>query len=243
MSLTYGLNYKKLKNQALAGKGYEESKANREAYEAMTSSLVSDVRARRDKTIQQISSPKADEQARIQEGLTERFNPVFVGGDTEVASLDEDKVFKSVTNSNGESIGKRLMGDISEALGITDEQTAGIVGNLDHETGGFKYLQELNPVVPGSKGGRGFAMWTGPRRKAFETWSKTNKLDPDSYEASFGFFIEEVKETSEGRFLKNLEKTNTAEEAAKVFSKEYLRPGKPLMSRRIAKANYYAGGE
>jgi lysozyme len=93
MALDYGPNYKKLQEAALAGEGYKASKANREAYEAMTSSLVRDVRARRDKTIQQISSPKADEQARIQENLMERYNSVFVGGDTEVASLDEGSAF------------------------------------------------------------------------------------------------------------------------------------------------------
>jgi hypothetical protein len=142
-----------------------------------------------------------------------------------------------------ESVGTRLMSDLQEVLGITKAQAAGIVGNFDHETGGFKYLQEIEPVVPGSKGGRGFAMWTGPRRKAFEAWSAENNLNPDSYDASFGFFIHEVQNTNEGRFMEALEKTTTAEEAAKVFSRNYLRPGKPRMSKRIsASTNYYNMG-
>lgn len=148
-----------------------------------------------------------------------------------------------VKDANKEDIGQRLMGDVSEVLGLTDFQAAGIVGNFDHETGGFNYLQEIKPVVPGSKGGRGFAMWTGPRRKAFESWSNENNLNPDSYEASFGFFIHEVQNTSEGRFMKKLQETKTAEEAARVFSQGYLRPGKPMMKNRVSKANYYAGVE
>ncbi len=148
-----------------------------------------------------------------------------------------------VKDANKEDVGQRLMGDVSEVLGLTDFQAAGIVGNFDHETGGFNYLQEIKPVVPGSKGGRGFAMWTGPRRKAFESWSKENNLNPDSYEASFGFFIHEVQNTSEGRFMKKLQETKTAEEAARVFSQGYLRPGKPMMKNRVSKANYYAGVE
>lgn len=147
------------------------------------------------------------------------------------------------TKVKEEPIGTRLMSDLQEVLGITKAQAAGIVGNFDHETGGFKYLQELNPTVPGSKGGRGFAMWTGPRRKAFESWSAENNLDPDSYDASFGFFVHEVQNTSEGRFMEALEKTTTAEQAAKVFSRNYLRPGKPMMNKRVsASTNYYNTG-
>jgi len=138
-----------------------------------------------------------------------------------------------------ESTGLRLMGDLQETFGITKAQAAGIVGNLDYETGGFKYLQEIKPVVPGSKGGRGFAMWTGPRRKDFESWAKENNLDPDSYEASFGFLVHEVQNTNEGRFMEDLEKTNTPEEAARVFSNQYLRPGKPNINQRISSSNNY----
>ena len=146
-----------------------------------------------------------------------------------------------MTPTGKEDIGKRLMGDISEALGLTDAQAAGIVGNFAHETMDFKFLQEIEPTVPGSKGGRGFAMWTGPRRKQFEAWSKENDLNPDSYEASFGFFIHEVQTTSEGRFIEEIQEAETAEEAARIFSKSYLRPGKPMMSSRIDRANSYIG--
>jgi len=148
-----------------------------------------------------------------------------------------------MTPTGKEDVGKRLMGDISEALGLTDAQAAGIVGNFAHETMDFKFLQEIEPTVPGSKGGRGFAMWTGPRRKQFEAWSKENNLDPDSYEASFGFFIHEVQTTSEGRFIEEIQEAETAEEAARIFSKSYLRPGKPMMSSRVDRANYYIGAQ
>ena len=162
-------------------------------------------------------------------------------------SVSEAKNLKKPVKISSESktaIGSRLMTELQEVFGITKAQAAGIVGNLDYETGGFKYLQELEPVVPGSKGGRGFAMWTGPRREAFESWSKENNLDPDSYEASFGFLVHEVQNTNEGRFIKDLEKTTTAEEAARVFSNQYLRPGKPNINQRISASNtYYAMGD
>lgn len=43
--------------------------------------------------------------------------------------------------------------------------------------------------------------------------------------------------------MKKLQETKTAEEAARVFSQGYLRPGKPMMKNRVSKANYYAGVE
>jgi len=141
-----------------------------------------------------------------------------------------------------ENIGQRLVGDISDALGLTDVQAAGIEGNFDHETGGFKFMQELKPVVPGSKGGLGFAQWTGPRRKAFESWAKENNLDTNTYEANFGFFIHEVQNTNEGRFLEDLQEAETVEESTRIVSEQYLRPGKPMMKSRLTKANTYLPG-
>ena len=92
--MTYTPLYTQLREAAQAGEGYEASQANRDRLKSMTRSLVSDARARTNQTIQEISNPKRDEQVRLQEGLTERFNPVFVGGDTEVASTSKDETFK-----------------------------------------------------------------------------------------------------------------------------------------------------
>lgn len=182
----------------------------------------------------------------MSKGLFDRFKIASANG-KEIQEMiakikgEESKIKTSVSDEN---VGPRLMTELQEVLGITKEQAAGIVGNFDYETGGFKYLQEIEPVVPGSKGGRGFAMWTGSRRKEFESWSKENNLDPDSYGASFGFFIHEIQNTNEGRFIKELEKTTTVEDAARVFSNQYLRPGKPNINRRIsASKTYYNMGD
>ena len=46
------------------------------------------------------------------------------------------------------SLGPRLMRD----LGLTDLQAAGLLGNLGHESGGFRQLQEIAPAVAGLPG-------------------------------------------------------------------------------------------
>lgn len=68
---------------------------------------------------------------------------------------------------------KRLADDV----GITPEQSAGIFGQLGYESAGLQAINEYQPVVPGSRGGFGWAQWTGPRRRAFESWSAENRAD------------------------------------------------------------------
>jgi len=139
-------------------------------------------------------------------------------------------------------VGKRLMVDLQKDFGLTSEQAAGFVGNLHHESGGFTQLQELNPLVPGSRGGGGYAQWTGPRREAFETWATEAGLPLDSYEANYGFLKYELENTSEGNFLGSLRKAQDYQTAANLVSNLFLRPKKETanLTRRGLLAKQYA---
>lgn len=136
-------------------------------------------------------------------------------------------------------IGNRLIQDLQSSLGVSKPVAAGIVGNLAHESGGFKDLQEKNPIVPGSKGGYGFAQWTGDRRKSFEGWAANNNLSPDSYEANAGYLIHELTNTPEKRVLNDLQDVQSAEDAARIFSDKFLRPGIPHTESRLKWANTF----
>ena len=155
--------------------------------------------------------------------------------------VDEEKPMRPVSRGDAlnTDVGARLMVDLKEAYGLTSEQAAGFVGNLAHETGDFKFMQEIEPVVKGSRGGYGFAQWTASRRKNFEAWAEENDLDISSYEANLGFLKHEIDNTSEGRFMKNLRAAETVDDSARIVSEEYLRPGKPNMDSRIARAYGY----
>lgn len=135
--------------------------------------------------------------------------------------------------------GFQLMEDLQEALGLTKEQAAGIVGNLHHETGGFEFMDEIDPIVPGSKGGTGYAMWTAGRRKDFENWAEAQGLDTRDHEANFGYLVHEIQNTKEFRNYNKFEAATTAEEAARLVSDNYLRPGIPHLDKRLALANWY----
>lgn len=123
--------------------------------------------------------------------------------------------------------GPRFMRD----LGLTKEQVAGIFGNFYAETGGFKLLQEQNPLVKGSRGGWGWAQWTGPRRRAFEKWADNNGLDRASDEANYQYVIVELR-GPEANALTHLRTAKTAEQAAEIFCNKFERPGIPHMDTR-----------
>ena len=140
-------------------------------------------------------------------------------------------------------IGQRLKSDLVNELGITSAAASGIVGNLAHESAGFKQLQEVTPLVEGSRGGYGFAQWTGSRRRQFEQWSKENNLNPSSYEANKGFLVHELKNTPESKVLKSLDGIKDSQKAAQVFSDEFLRPGIVHAKSRLDWTSKFDGNE
>jgi hypothetical protein len=131
-----------------------------------------------------------------------------------------------------QEIGPRIKSDLMRDFQLAPEQAAGIVGNLAHESGGFGTLQEIKPMIPRSRGGFGYAQWTGPRRRQFESWAAENKLDPSSYEANYGFLKHELANTGEGRVLDRIRQTNDPAQATRIFSDVFLRPGIPGMGSR-----------
>jgi len=122
----------------------------------------------------------------------------------------------------------RLMKDLQ----ITRVQACGIMGNIGTETGGFKHLQEIKPVVAGSRGGYGWMQWTGPRRKKYEAWAKANNLDPAQDETNYRFLVHETL-TDEYNSLVGLRKTTTIKASTETFMLLNLRPGVQHLDNRI----------
>jgi len=107
-----------------------------------------------------------------------------------------------------------------------------IVGNAGHESGGFKSLQEIKPLVPGSKGGYGIMQWTGPRRREAEAYWSRNNLKPTDMLANYKFLFVELN-GPEGRVIQKLKDVNTLEAKVKVFSDTFLRPGIVHLDSRV----------
>ncbi|QFY77526.1 hypothetical protein DUD43_07405 [Alcaligenes faecalis] len=121
---------------------------------------------------------------------------------------------------------------LSSDLNLSPEQAAGIVGQLGYESDGLQAINERKPVVPGSRGGFGWAQWTGPRRKQFEAWAQENKTDVTDPEANYQFLIHELTNTPESKVLDGLRKTQDAQAAGRIFTDQFLRPGAPAYDQR-----------
>ncbi len=121
---------------------------------------------------------------------------------------------------------RQLMADFE----LSDFQAGGILGNLGHECGGFKYLHELGQ--PENRGGYGWAQWTGPRRVAFKNWCSEQSLHWETDEANYGFLKYEL-ETTERTAIPALSKTHTLEDAVMAFERNYERAGVKNYESRI----------
>ena len=139
------------------------------------------------------------------------------------------------------NIAQNLHRDLQVRLNLTHEQAAGLVGNLATETGNFKHMQEIDPVVEGSAGGWGYAQWTGPRRRQFETYADGRGLARDSYEANLDFLVHEFNTTERAAYNRLLA-AGTTEEAAYAVMDGFLRPGVPHWDSRRGYAEEFANG-
>lgn len=116
--------------------------------------------------------------------------------------------------------------------GLTEQQAAGIVGNLMVESG-------VDPTISqhGGGPGRGIAQWTvGARWTGVEQLAAQTGRSSGDLGVQLDFIWQELNSTESGA-LSALRQTSTAADAARVFSDKYERPGIPHMDRRIGYAN------
>lgn len=124
-----------------------------------------------------------------------------------------------------------IMRRLMSGFALKDFHAAGIVGNLGHETGGFEKLQEIKPTVAGSKGGYGWAQWTGPRRRAYEAWCAAHKLNPASDDANFGYLSVELN----GEYasaIAAVKRTTSLRAASDAFERTFEKAGVPALESR-----------
>jgi hypothetical protein len=98
------------------------------------------------------------------------------------------------------STAPHMMHDLMADFGLTAIEAAAIAGNAGHESGGFKFMQELKPVS--GRGGLGFFQWTGPRRVRFESWCARKGYKVSSYEANYSFLFRELSGSEAGAIQK-----------------------------------------
>lgn len=125
--------------------------------------------------------------------------------------------------------------------GVPDVQAAGLAGNIFGESGYNSGLNERNPSVPGSRGGFGLHQATGSRRKAMEEFLAQRGLAPNDQEGQLDFIAHELG-GPENAAYKNTMLARSPAEAARIFERDFQRPGIPSTGRRMAEANRLYSG-
>lgn len=121
------------------------------------------------------------------------------------------------------------------AMGWSKEQAAGIAGSFAQESG-------MDPTARNPKSGAyGIGQWLGSRVGDFKAFSGRD-LVGSSLDQQLAFFNYEVTQGKEKSAGNRLRATRTAEEAARVHSEAYERPGseEANIARRQALAAQYA---
>ncbi len=115
-----------------------------------------------------------------------------------------------------------IMRDLVRDLGLSETQAAGILGNIGWECGGFKQLQEQNPVM-GGRGGLGWCQWTASRRTQFEDWLRENSFNYQNDAANYGFLLNELR-GSQAASVRAVRQTPNVENATSEFMRVFERP-------------------
>lgn len=126
--------------------------------------------------------------------------------------------------------------------GMPPHVAAAFAGNFAVESGFDPSINEIEPTVPGSRGGFGIYQATGPRRVAMEDFLQQNKRGLADPYGQLDFLLHEL-ETTERRARDAIMGAEDVDQAARLVSERFLRPGIPHLDRRINEARKYAGLE
>jgi tape measure domain-containing protein len=138
--------------------------------------------------------------------------------------------------SRGAQIAKALQG----ALSLTPAQAAGIVGNLQRESGLNSRFNEGGAVgLPSGVGGYGLAQWTGTRQKDLIRFAGGGAAAGD-LQTQLRFMVQELM-GKESKALASLRRTTSPEEAAVAFDRDYERSGVKALGERKANARRVYG--
>ena len=128
---------------------------------------------------------------------------------------------------------------LMDEYGLPKHIAAGIAGNISVESGFDAGINEADPLVEGSRGGYGIYQATGPRREDMEAFLSGDLENPYR---QLDFMMHEM-DTTEKAARDRLMEAKNVDEAARVMSERFLRPGIPHLERRINAARRYAGLE
>lgn len=123
--------------------------------------------------------------------------------------------------------------------GMNPVQAEAFVWNFKDESGLNPGINEIAPIVPGSRGGFGLSQWTGPRRRALEAYASSQGRPVDDADLQLDFLMTELQGPEKSAWDR-ISAAQTTPEAAAAVVNYFLRPAEEHRARREAN---YLGGE
>lgn len=123
--------------------------------------------------------------------------------------------------------------------GMSPEIAQAFVWNFMDESGLDPGINEIAPIVPGSRGGFGLSQWTGPRRRALEAFAADRGVSVDNPDMQLDFLMYELGGPEAAAWSK-ISAAQSTPEAAALIVNHFLRPAESHRARREAK---YLGGK
>lgn len=120
--------------------------------------------------------------------------------------------------------------------GLTPEQSAGLVGNLEAESGVTPDINEQNPTVAGSRGGYGIAQWTAGRRVALESFATVSGQDVRTLQFQLDYlWNQELLISYKSSVLDPLKASTTVQQASDIVLTKFEIPGVIINGTEAAK--------
>ncbi|MDQ7982550.1 phage tail tip lysozyme [Paraburkholderia sp. SARCC-3016] len=132
--------------------------------------------------------------------------------------------------------------NLEQTFGLTAAQAAGVLGNLQQESGlrgdinqGGATGDPSSNFADDNNNGWGLAQWGGARKQGEIAYAHQNGLNPGSLQANMGFMDQELN-TDYSQTMSDIKSTTTTDQAALVWDRDYEQASDPEMSNR----NQYA---
>jgi TP901 family phage tail tape measure protein len=133
------------------------------------------------------------------------------------------------------SLGAQIAKELQQALGLSEAQASGIVGNLIRESGLNPRINEGGAVgLPRNVGGYGLAQWTGTRQTDLIRFAGGASRAGD-LATQLRFMVSELM-GPESRAFSRLKQAQTPEQAAEIFDRFYERSRTRAIPERQANA-------
>ena len=156
----------------------------------------------------------------IKKIITKLYVKNFSESDLNKVKKSKD-IIKGVNTNNRNIIMNFLINK-----GLTEEQSAGIVGNLQAES-------NFNPSVEGDNNTSiGIAQWHLTRKNNLINYCKSNNQDYKSLDCQLDFLWYELNTTYKN-VLNKIRNSSTPEESARIFAAEYEKPFSKDYSKRV----------